>query len=47
MSYDPSPPERDSAGRRAPGVLFIGLAAVLLALATGALGYVLGPFGAG
>ena len=42
MSYDPSPSERDSAGRRSPGVLFIGLAAVLLALATGALGFVLG-----
>jgi len=42
MSYDPSPSERDSAGRRSPGVLFIGLVAVLLALATGALGYVLG-----
>ncbi len=42
MSFDSSSPEHGSAGRRSPGLLLIGLVAVLLALATGAVGFVIG-----
>jgi len=42
MSYNSSNPDSTPAGRRSPGLLLIGLVAVLLALAMGAVGFLAG-----